>query len=194
MAVPGDVGEAFASADARTGAVLVADRRIVLVDFESSAVTGEIVSDWSPEWAAFSPDAERLAVTGPDGEVGLVDVDAAGWLAPPVVSRHGRARAVAWSADGSMFVTGGDDGRVGLWDGRTGAEIGMLDVAVGAAPVTPAFEGDDVVVRAGDEHYRFPTRLESWRAFACAVAGRDLTSAEWSDAFGAVTYRETCTT
>ena len=169
--VSGDVRWAFASADARIGAVLVADRRILLVDFETSTVTGEVVSDWTPDWAAFSPDAERLAVTGPDGEVGLIDVDAARWMAPPLLSHHGRARAVAWSDDGSMFVTGGDDGRVGLWDGRTGSEVGMLDVAVGTERATPVFDGDDVVVRVAGEQYRFTTRLDGWRAFACAVAG-----------------------
>ena len=57
----------------------------------------------------------------------------------------------------------------------------------------PLFDGDDVVVRVAGEQYRFTTRLDGWRAFACAVAGRDLTSAEWSDAFGAAPYRETCT-
>ena len=192
--VSGDVRWAFASPDARIGAVLVADRRILLVDFETSTITGEVVADWAPEWAAFSPDAGRLAVTGPDGEVGLIDVDGARWLAPPPLAHQGRARAIAWSDDGSLFVTGGDDGRVGLWDGTTGAEVGMVDVAVGTERATPAFDGDDVVVLVEGEQYRFTTRLDGWRAFACAVAGRDLTSAEWSDAFGAAPYRETCTT
>ncbi len=38
------------------------------------------------------------------------------------------------------------------------------------------------------------TRPERWVEVACAIAGRNLTEVEWSDAFGDRPYRETCPT
>jgi len=115
-------------------------------------------------------------------------------VAPPWASDGGRARDVEWSPDGTMFVTGGEDGRVGLWRGATGAPIGLLDVGGGTGRVAPSFDGSDVVVRtAASEWYRFTIRPADWAAFACAVAGRDLTSGEWRDALGDAKYHETCT-
>ncbi len=36
------------------------------------------------------------------------------------------------------------------------------------------------------------TRPEHWIEVACAIAGRNLTEDEWSDAFDDRPYRETC--
>ena len=40
--------------------------------------------------------------------------------------------------------------------------------------------------------YRFDVRFDQWTAFACAVAGRNLTNQEWQADFGTQPYRETC--
>ena len=40
--------------------------------------------------------------------------------------------------------------------------------------------------------YTLDTRLEHWIEVACAIAGRNLTEDEWSDAFDDRPYRETC--
>lgn len=54
-------------------------------------------------------------------------------------------------------------------------------------------DGDAVSVATWDgEVYELDTRLERWIAFACDLAGRNLTQAEWRDTFGARPYRETC--
>jgi hypothetical protein len=36
------------------------------------------------------------------------------------------------------------------------------------------------------------TNPESWIAFACAIAGRNLTPEEWANAFGTGPYHHTC--
>ena len=40
--------------------------------------------------------------------------------------------------------------------------------------------------------YTWDTRVEYWIEFACRVAGRNLTDAEWHDVFGDRRYRKTC--
>jgi predicted ATP-grasp superfamily ATP-dependent carboligase len=40
--------------------------------------------------------------------------------------------------------------------------------------------------------YSWDTRLEHWIAFACTVAGRNLTADEWREALGNRPYKETC--
>ena len=190
----GDVRWMFASADAAKGAVLTAERAISVLDFATSTVTGSLTADWLPEWAAFSPDSTRLAVTGADGEVGLVDAERVEWVAPPLLAHRGRAAWVDWAADNRTFVTGGTDGRVGLWDGTTGALIGVVEIRSGTGTVLPSFDGDDVrIVTASNQAFRFDPQPESWAVFACTVAGRNLTRAEWAEAFGAAPYHQTCT-
>jgi hypothetical protein len=38
------------------------------------------------------------------------------------------------------------------------------------------------------------TRFDRWTAFACTLAGRNLTPEEWRATFGEQPYRETCPT
>ena len=61
--------------------------------------------------------------------------------------------------------------------------------------MSPTFlaDGHTVLIAAfGGAVYTMDTRPEHWVEVACAIAGRNLTEAEWSDAFGDRPYRETC--
>jgi hypothetical protein len=40
--------------------------------------------------------------------------------------------------------------------------------------------------------YRWDTRIDPTLAYACAMAGRNLTAGEWSQAFGSRPYEITC--
>jgi hypothetical protein len=48
------------------------------------------------------------------------------------------------------------------------------------------------VMTVDSEVYELDTRVAHWVEFACDVAGRNLTRAEWHDIFGDRPYRETC--
>jgi hypothetical protein len=53
--------------------------------------------------------------------------------------------------------------------------------------------GPDAIIATRDGAvYRLDTRFSSWQDFACAVAGRDLTTQEWTDVFGDRPYHATC--
>lgn len=189
----GSVRAMFSTPDWRWAAVLTSDRTVAVVDFSQSVITGSLRVPWTPVWASFSPDASRLVVTGADGQVGVVRVDSVEWLAPPLYAHRGEADAAEWAADGSLFATSAADGRIGLWDGPTGAFLGAIDAGLGDDDGSVRFDGTDVVVDAhGTETFRFDTRVAGWIAFACRVAGRNLTAEEWAATFGDEGYRETC--
>ena len=54
-------------------------------------------------------------------------------------------------------------------------------------------EGHTILIPSrGGAVYTMDTRTEHWIEAACEIAGRNLTQAEWTNAFGDRPYRETC--
>ena len=59
----------------------------------------------------------------------------------------------------------------------------------------PGFLGDGhtaVIVGSDGDIHALDTDARTWVAFACALAGRDLTAAEWTKVLGDREYRPTC--
>jgi predicted ATP-grasp superfamily ATP-dependent carboligase len=59
----------------------------------------------------------------------------------------------------------------------------------------PGFLGDGhtaIVVGSDGSVHTLDTEARAWVSFACALAGRDLTAAEWAEALGDREYRPTC--
>ncbi|MEU8227461.1 hypothetical protein [Kribbella sp. NPDC048915] len=55
-------------------------------------------------------------------------------------------------------------------------------------------EGNDVlrIATYDGRTYTWDTRIEHTLAAACAMAGRNLTAAEWAQSFGSRRYEKTC--
>ena len=103
---------------------------------------------------------------------------------------------MAYAPDGATFVGPGLGGTVSLWDGRTNT---LLATARRSQTTWAAVEflpdGHTVVIAAPDGGvHTWDTRPGTWVEFACTVAGRNLTTGEWRDAFGDRPYRDTCPT
>ena len=118
------------------------------------------------------------------------------WVGPQVVGHEGNVSWLAWSADSRTVVSSGFDGQLALWDGESGSLLGGLALeAAAGAPLTAVFDGETTMVTAlaaDGSIYRWDTNPDSWIEFACRVAGRNLTDAEWRDTFGHRPYRRTC--
>ena len=188
----------FRGTDDNTAIVIPNDplsESVLLVDVANGRILHDLDPGFAPWWAGASPDGSRIVVTGAGGQVRVFDNDARGWLGPPILAHAGLARSVAWSADGATLLTGGVDGRLGLWNGATGALIGSVVPGAPDAVLSAAFVGDTSIVRAAASDgsvYTWNTDPDSWVEFACAVAGRNLSMEEWQDAFADRPYQETC--
>lgn len=92
--------------------------------------------DWSPDGSVFLTE-------GPE-ETGVVDVRDAetGESVHRFVGHEVDINEVAFSADGSMFATAGDDERLRVWDTATGDEIQELWVPAAGSAWAPAFSPD----------------------------------------------------
>ena len=123
----------------------------------------------------------------------MLDIESGNWLRPPALGGDHIA-GVAYAPDGATFVGTGLGGTVSIWDGRTNARLGTArrsQTTWAAVEFLP--DGHTVVIATpdGDVH-TWDTRPGTWTQFACRLAGRNLTTDEWSDAFGDRPYRETC--
>lgn len=111
-------------------------------------------------------------MAGRNGEVLLLD--AGGIAVRAAVTAHdGPAGPVSWSADGRMFVVGGSDGRVTVWDGRTGEPLGALAPAAPGVRTYPVFRPDGhtvMVVSTDGAVHTWDARPSEWVARACRIA------------------------
>jgi WD40 repeat protein len=184
----------FATPDPCTVLAFLSAKSYALVNF----VDGDVIEadlDVDPSWVDISPDGTRLAVGTRTGEVGLADIRTGHSVRPPTDDHADWVQRVAYGADGATFVTSGNDGRVKVWDGRTGELLGTI--VPGSLKVWAAAEflpdAHTVIVANRDGAvYEWDTRVEYWIEFACRVVGRDLTDAEWHGVFGDRRYRKTC--
>jgi WD40 repeat protein len=186
---------ALVAGKANAVVALLDDKTFVVVDLASGEELSRGDLTMKASAAAVSPDFDLLAVGGSAGEVGLLDLATAGWVAAPQVGHQQAVGAVAFSTDGQTFVTSSFDAGVRLWNGSTGEPIAGVQVGQdpSAAFATMPAAGTDAIVATRDGAvYRLDTRFDQWKAFACAVAARNLTPEEWQAVFADQPYRETC--
>jgi WD40 repeat protein len=162
---------------------------------------GEIISEGelpiSVNNASYSPDGQAIAVIGSTGEIYKIDVQSGTIRRAPTTGHDTEGLFVRFSGDSARIVTGAADGRVSLWDTGTLALLGTIAASESPAPVrvSPSFFGnsDTVIIATYDGRtYRWDTRPNHTISYACAMAGRNLTQSEWTEAFGGRPYETTC--
>jgi DNA-binding SARP family transcriptional activator/WD40 repeat protein len=193
-----------ASPDKRTAIALTSDiprtpfdgkevRAWSLVDLRFGGVThsGKLAGNASV--AGFSPDGGRVAVMA--GGLAIIDV-ASGRVRtaiPTGLAPQGNADFVNFSPDGSLVVSSDSTGHVSVWSGSTAEHLGS--VRPGRLPSVASFLADGHTVQIVSEDgavHTWDTRLNHAIKTACDIVRRNLTTEEWSEAFGKAPYRETC--
>jgi WD40 repeat protein/class 3 adenylate cyclase len=162
--------------DARSGAELFSPR----VDGHAASI-------------AFSPDGRLLGAGTEDGKVVLWDVRDRTRLGSPIQVAAAAVDPISFSPDGRLFVASAGDQTATLWDLGSRKRLGnAFPIEQGSIPVARFAPSGDLVIDNLTDTALWPTNLRTWERFACQVAGRDLTRAEWSDLLPGRPYRRVC--
>ena len=169
---------------------------VVFGDLDEGEPTARAHIDGFESSGSFDAEGTRYAFGTFEGRVGVIDVATGSITGPSDVVHNGPVASVAFSPDGETLATLGFDGELVLADGDTarrrarsspgGVSIrGAISYAPDGKAILIGFEDGSVVAYDVDP--------QSWVDHACRVAGRDLSAAEWRDAFGSDERRRTCT-
>jgi WD40 repeat protein/DNA-binding SARP family transcriptional activator len=142
---------------------------------------------------AFTPDGRTLATGGQEGKVTLWDTRTGSQLGPPLVGHASGVASGAFSPDGRVLAT--VDGEAILWDVASHKQIGAALPIPTEGPHAVAFMpgGSQLAVAAPSGSVMvWDVNPTSWRARACAVAGRALTRAEWDEFLPGRPYQDVC--
>ncbi len=135
---------------------------VALIDPETGRETGRIVAKGLPyRAAALSPDGRRLVTSDLSTDLVVWDAETGKFLidlyrndktrrdnSSPMTlldvhdPTRGPVHALAFSPDGTLVASGGDDGGIGIWNSRTGQNLGWLGDRSGGRVASVSFSGD----------------------------------------------------
>ena len=146
-------------------------------------------------WGRFSRDGRTLVIADHEGRVWFFDTETWKPRTRPLIAHRAEIISADVSPDGRILATTSLDGNTRLWELPSGHPIG------GGLP-GPAQRRSAAVFVQGGTHlaavsdrgqgYSWDLRPSSWARHACAVAGRPLTRAEWSQALPGRHYEPAC--
>ena len=194
------------SPDGRTAVVVVSkadpdqvETKVVLVDLETRKIVRSTpVEPFGRPFCCarndtVAPDGRTVGIGAFYGDVVVVDA-VTGKVSPLPHAHDGIVESVTFAPDYASFVTTGQDGAVKLWETATHHLLGSILPLGPNHPVRASFLAADRLLMVYDtgEIFEWDPRADSWEAYACSVAGRNLTKAEWQDLFPGQAYRVTC--
>ena len=145
--------------------------------------------------AAFdlAPDSGVLGVGSQDGKVLLLDPRSGREIAPPIPAAAGIISQLSFSPDGRRFVVSSSDHTVNVWDVRSRKRLGETFGPFRGTIPAVLFEPDGrLLINLLSDAIEWPVDVRTWERFACRVAGRELSRAEWRDLLPNRPYRSVC--
>jgi WD40 repeat protein len=140
------------------------------------------------------PRTGLLAVSSEAGQVFLVDAARRARVGQPLAAQAADLLALATSRDGARIAAVSWDGALRLWDRATGRAIGPPLEAQGDYTRSVAWPDEEHLLTGSfvGGLIAWDMAPAHWAARACALAGRDLTPAEWARYLPGQPYRRTC--
>jgi WD40 repeat protein/class 3 adenylate cyclase/tRNA A-37 threonylcarbamoyl transferase component Bud32/energy-coupling factor transporter ATP-binding protein EcfA2 len=140
-----------------------------------------------------SPDSRRLAVGTAGGALVLLDARSGKRIGPPMQAAGGVIAGVSFSSDGRSVAISSDDHTTSIWDLRTHSRVGNpFGPYTDTVPATFFTPDGHLVIGLEGSAIEWPVDPRSWERFACQVAGRDLTRAEWHAVLPNRPYQRVC--
>jgi len=160
--------------------------------------TAEILQDLprgllSSDLGIVSPDGRRVMTVSGEGQLRLLDLETLEYVGTDSGSST-FTDVAAYAPDGSQ-VAAVQAERIRLWDGRTGEYQASLPLPSVATDFSIAYLRDSsglLLASTDGRAWRVDTRTDTWVARACAIAGRNLSRAEWAQFFPTRDYEVTC--
>ncbi|HEY4830210.1 MAG TPA: PQQ-binding-like beta-propeller repeat protein, partial [Solirubrobacteraceae bacterium] len=141
----------------------------------------------------FAPGSQLLGVGTGSGQVLLLDTRSGRPTAPPIQVATGEISQVSFSPDGRSFAVASADHTASAWDLESGTRLGDTFGPYPATFPDVLFEPDGrLLIELLSNAIEWPMNLNTWMQFACRVAGRNLTQAEWHSVLPNRAYRPTC--
>jgi WD40 repeat protein len=133
------------------------------------------------------------------GIILLWDVETHQLIGEPLDAGGWRMWDLSFSPDGQVLAAACEDGMLRLWDVATGLPIGPPLNSQFSATFGVAFSPDGSLLATSGKGVGTTgtVRLwdmapEAWQARACAIAGRNLSRAEWDRYLPDIPYEVTC--
>ncbi|HEX3977642.1 MAG TPA: WD40 repeat domain-containing protein, partial [Solirubrobacteraceae bacterium] len=142
---------------------------------------------------AASPDSRHLAVGTAGGTLVVLDARTGKRIGPRIQAAGGEIANDAFSSDGHSVAVSSDDHTVSVWDLRTHSRVGdTFGPYTGTVPEVLFAPNGNLVVNLLSNAVQWPMDVGAWERFACQVAGRNLTRAEWRDLLPDRPYQSVC--
>jgi len=176
----------------RDGRVLVASSSAAVFAWDARSGDQRLRADRAHTFA-LAPDSRVVAAGSTRGWVRLWDLRTGRPRGAATRVARTDARQIAISPNGRLLAVGAYDGTATVWDLRTRTRVGQsFTILKGLAPAV-AFKPDGrLIVGENVSAVEWPLDRPTLQRFACQVAGRDITRAEWEDVLPNQPYRRVC--
>ena len=171
------------------------DRPTQVRDARSGRLVAALRTAADGRSVAFSPDGTLLATGLYNGAIQLWSTKDWRRSEPLLEGHSGRITALEFAPNGRTLLSGGTDGTLQLWDVASRKPLGSPQPVQPNHYIAAVFAPDGQRVFAvsdGRFGVRWTVSPEVWKQHACAVAGRELSVREWSDARPGRPYRAAC--
>ena len=146
-------------------------------------------------WSRFSPDGRLLILGDHEGRAQIYDGHTFKPHGRPLLGHAGFILTADFSPDSRTVATSSSDGTIRLWDTASSRPIGSPLPGIPNVQVGVAFTRGGTHLAAvyeSGQGYSWDVRPSSWARHACAVAGRPLSRAEWTEALPGRDYEPAC--